>query len=784
MATAGIVAWFLIGVGGLTLINLLFVETALFISLLIIKKHARTHMISFKQLFESSFPPEDLLVALVLFFILLLALQTGWLNISWNQIPWFDAWEWWSRGFSSSMVGRFWDPGYLSIGNSPAVSGLLGSIFSIYPEKVPSLYFMKLFSLFLVYLVSLWVYHFSHLFLAKIGASKKISSMLPAFSAVCFMTNSWTLFYTAVFVRELLALTLFLGALSVQLSEANNQKLQLIFCAFISMSIFVIEPFTALYSWAFAGALLVMGFAKVGSKVARARERLSLRNLFFACFILIVIALFAVLIILYPLSPGEKPVLENIRPTLISYYWIVYYITSTGGFLSLALAFLGLLFVIYKIGRNREGSRYLVCATFLFIFVSLITFVFPLPSFVARHAVYLGLVISVMSSVGIIMVVEIANRIALFSNTLKALSLNKKALISIFLLTLLLIQFSYGLMHVQRIDHSNEQEVVDLLAELDKKLPKDCIVIADGPLVDKAIGLLSPRRVQTWGLIKDFQNAPNNVSVLLSLIDFAIKKQIYFVALSGGNYLLENILLSSLMNIEVVSANYDVTVYHVGIPNMLLYGYRDIDVFNFSSASGGVRKPVIGIALDEFDARTNSSANVREINMQYEGSSLRVSMDTYENSSAWIWMVAKLPNPVNINDYGLLLMNVSGSAGSYINVGFSNSSQLLQIYIGDQSVEQPNYIFDLTKYLKPFYGSSLLSSNLTYVWVALAGNGHTTHSFDIGSVSLSGTVFQEMPAASEEISSSMIPLPYVILAIAVVIAMLLVLARARSRTCS
>ncbi len=563
-----LVSWFLLQIGAMTLPNLVLLEVASIVALLLfVKKRA---LLKLRSIRIYSLPTFESSLILAITLSLVFVLEIGWFNVSFNQIPWLDAWMWWGQGLSSAFVGKVWDVGYLSIGNSPPVQSLLGSVFSLHPDVISSIYFMKIFSLFLIFFTSLLVFFLSGLLLSKIPKLNKDLFFVRGFSVLCFMTTSWVLFYAVTFVRELLGIPILVMILCLMNLNARNTRLQFFLCICLSIFVFFVSPLTAFYSSFLAGILFLVLIVKL-------KDKSSSRLYFLLSLLLaVILAFFLVMALIFPLAPGVPSLFTSIHFNLISPSQLVYFLINGGGLLSFVFAALGLWFILFRAKSNIS----MFISVLFFAFILLITFVFPITDVLYQHAEFFGIAVSILSPIGIIAVLDLFERNNFFGKKITAT--NRRAIVLVLLFTILIAQFSYGFAHASNIDRTNESEVVNLLMNLNNEIPSNAIVLVDGPLVYKSLGFLAPRDVQTWGLIKAYQDAISNTTTLLNLIDFSIRNNVYFVSVSGGDYFLDNLRSSVLVNIDVVLKNYSVSMDYLGTPFMLTYGYRDVYLFNFS----------------------------------------------------------------------------------------------------------------------------------------------------------------------------------------------------------
>jgi hypothetical protein len=718
----GILAWILLAIDRLSALSIALVEVMLVSIIVYLTKTVVLTKIRCMQ--KIKIARSFAIALLTAFVVLFLMLQGGWFTTNIQEIPWSDTWVWWGRGLSVAYVGKFWDAGYLSLGNSPFVSALFASIFSIWPEKVGSLFFMKVFSLFLDFLMVTGLFILVNRLLERLQNLEETTRLLiSSFSALVFASNSWVLYYTYYFVRELLGIPLFLVALIVITLYMKNKQIQLLLAGGCCVLMFLISPFTAFYS-SFLLLFIVLFFIL---------EAVHARSMVFKIGVVLFSSLVLILILVistFSLSPNSLPLVANVHPQVISQFLIVYDVISSGGLVAWVLSIVGFI-VFILISLRIKRTRYLLLPLLLLAAVFLVTLFFPLGDYVYRNALYLGIGSSVFSALGV--------SYLLFSRK-DSSHLNKKNVAIVLVLILILSQILYPMYHVSNLDHSNENEVVTLLLNLDQKLPQDCLVIPDGPLVDKALGLLAPRPIHTWSFLSDFQNPGNNLTTLMRLIDFAVKNNVYFVALSGGNYFVDNVLLSALANIDTISNTYNMSVYYLGTPLMLTYGYRDIYLFNFSSVSTSTNTP-IRVPLQEF--KEDLSFNVKNIGILSTGSSLRITLEPYNNSSSYIWLRAELGSSVTLADHESLIMNVNGSENSFINFGIGNSENTFQACTGNYAATV-SYFLDLSKELEANPENGTIPSNFSYVWIALAGSGQSVYSFNISSIFLSHNIIKTL----------------------------------------
>jgi hypothetical protein len=710
----GILAWILLAFNWLSAFSIALVEVIL---VGIITYQTKTVVLTKIRLLPKIKIASSFAIALLTaFVVLLLMLQGGWLTTKIQEIPWSDAWIWWARGLSSSYVGKFWDSGYLSLGNSPFVSALFASIFSIWPEKVGSLFFMKVFSFFLDFLMVAGVFILVYRLLARLQNLEETTRLLlSSFAALVFASNSWVLYYTYYFVRELLGIPLFLAALILITLYMKNKYIQLLLAGGCCVLMFLISPFTAFYS-SFLLLFIVLFFI-LGSVHSRSML-LKVGMVLFSSLVLILILVIGT----FSLSPNSLPFLSSVQPQVISQFLIVYYAITSGGLVACVLSIIGFIFFIL-ISLRIKRTRFLLLPLLPLATIFLVTLFFPLRDFVYRNALYLGIASSVFSALGL--------SYLLFRGK-DNFRLTKKNIATVLIMILMLSQIFYPMYHVNNLDHSNENEVVTLLSNLDQKLPQNCLVIPDGPIVDKALGFLASRPVHTWSFLSDFQDAFNNLTTLIRLINFAVKNNAYFVAVSGGNYFVNNILVSALANIDTISNTYDMGVYYLGTPSMLTYGYRDIYLFNFSRISNS-KNTTIRIPLQEF--RENLSYNVKNVAILSTSSSVEITMEPYDESSSFMWLRAELDTSVTLVDHDYLIMNVNGTENSFVNFGIGNSENSFQAYTGDHP-STVSYFLELSKELKANPENGTIPLSFNYVWIALAGSGKSVYSFNISSIIL------------------------------------------------
>ncbi len=150
LTVIALLSWMLVELGVMTLVNLVGCQVLLLSILLVIVKKSKIKL-SLSS-FITPIGKTNYMYLLLLSIPVALAFVSGWFLVGWNQIPWSDAWLFWSRGFYAAKTGTL-NPSYLFLRggtSSPPVSTLLASIFVISPDVISSLYFMKMLSLTLI----------------------------------------------------------------------------------------------------------------------------------------------------------------------------------------------------------------------------------------------------------------------------------------------------------------------------------------------------------------------------------------------------------------------------------------------------------------------------------------------------------------------------------------------------------------------------------------------------------------------------------------------------------
>ncbi|MGP8057684.1 MAG: hypothetical protein ACLP9K_08825 [Nitrososphaerales archaeon] len=650
---------------------------------------------------------------LILLLPAMIALSASWFATSWDKIPWFDSWIWWSRGYSVSLVGRFWDPGYLAYGNSPFVSALLASIFSIAPSKLATILFMKLFSFFFVYFISLEVYFLSRMILRRISViSDRDKSLVAALSSIIIMSNSWELFYATTFVQELLGIPILLGAIMLLWSNAERKLVQILAGLFMLASVLFVSPFTALFG-------MVYFLIGVATLVWYLGPRYSMRRLFtvLLAISLPIIAL-GVFIWRYPISPNSSSLLGYfvLKPLPVGFF--TYGIISSGGLVTWALAVIGFVGLVYFATTNRFTLRQVIFLGTLFLF----PIFFGIEGFFYRMALYSGLAVSILAAAGITFILV---RVGRFESG--KVNLGRKSWTTLFMLMILFSQTSYAMNHASQIDRSNESQVVGVLTNLAKSIPLNATVVPDASLVDKALGILAPRVVYTWGYVSEYQNATTSEEEMLKLASFVVEKQVYFIDVMGSGSFVDRLFTAILSDASTIVSSYNLNIFYTGNASMLTYGERSIYVFTFSTLTQSSSHALV-VPTANFTVQQNlSSTNVKNVSILASSSSTRLAYSTADNSSAWVWVTTRLTAPVSLADYEFAIVTLRLGNDALVNMAFGNSTQTDQVHAHDMQAPGGTSIFLLNSSLSFAQGIGL-GDNFNYVWLALAGQGSSGYS--------------------------------------------------------
>ncbi len=551
-----------------------------------------------------------------------------------------------------------------------------------------------------------------------------LRGFILGFPALVFIGGSWSLFYTVEFVRELIGVILFITVLifSVFLI-AKSSTLLVVLTMGVTVLIFIVSPYTALYASIYVIILLGLLFVKGRLKEA-----------FLGLFVLLTPAIAWLEIYIH--FQGSFPSFGTFfAPGPSVSYMFSYDVISVGGLLCFILGVLGSAYLIsFGIETRPEVLPIGLFSTLMLLLIPL-PFLIP-AGFVFRNAFYLSLMISVSSGLGILYAYAVFKKLQTRFRWSALLGKRLKSTIGFAAVAILVLsQTAYVTLHSETIDRSNEAGVVSVLSAVNTFLPNNTQIVADPPIVDKATGLLAPRPVftsatsTTGGLLHDFLSAPDNLTVLIDLMNYCVSNRLALLVVSNGGYFLDGVMNSILGNYSLLGNLYNIRIYYVGNPVMLVDSSpHSIYLIIITKVSHSILPSVFAIPLPGQEI----SNNTRTLTISPSNGSINASALAYNNNSMAIWLRINLAQNVSLSQYPILFFVARGSSGTWVNVGFGNANQLLT-YIGDRPLSgYPQfYLINLSSSLKV-----QRSGNYSYVYVALAGYGQTLYDFDISSMAL------------------------------------------------